>query len=59
MYVAFAVGAPVGSALYAGDGSAAIALATTPIPLLPFQGRTSLTNLEWFESMAGFEAMFH
>lgn len=40
-------------------GFAAIALATTLIPLLPLQGRTSLTNLEWFESMAEFEAMFH
>jgi MFS family permease len=34
MYVAFAVGAPAGSALYAGWGFAAIALATAVIPLL-------------------------
>ena len=33
MYVAFAVGAPSGSALYAACGFAAIALATTLIPL--------------------------
>ncbi|MDX6695523.1 MAG: hypothetical protein QOF02_3126 [Blastocatellia bacterium] len=33
MYVAFAVGAPSGSALYAAYGFAAIALATTLIPL--------------------------
>jgi MFS family permease len=35
MYVAFAVGAPAGSALYAGYGFAAIALATMLIPLVP------------------------
>ena len=34
MYVAYAVGAPAGTALYAGYGFAAIALATTLIPLL-------------------------
>jgi MFS family permease len=33
MYVAFAAGAPAGTALYAHDGFAAIALATTLIPL--------------------------
>src|SRR3954468_3519587 len=33
MYVAFAIGAPAGSALYATYGFAAIALATTLIPL--------------------------
>ena len=34
MYVAYAVGAPAGTALYAGYGFAAIALATTLIPLV-------------------------
>jgi MFS family permease len=34
MYVAFAIGAPAGSALYATYGFAAIALATTLIPLI-------------------------
>jgi MFS family permease len=34
MYLAYAVGAPVGSALYAADGFAAIAVATTLIPLV-------------------------
>jgi MFS family permease len=34
MYAAFAVGAPAGTALYAGYGFAAIALATTLIPLV-------------------------
>jgi MFS family permease len=34
MYVAFALGAPAGTALYAGHGFAAIALATTLIPLV-------------------------
>jgi MFS family permease len=34
MYVAFAIGAPAGSALYAAYGFAAIALATTLIPLI-------------------------
>jgi MFS family permease len=34
MYAAFAVGAPVGTTLYAGYGFAAIALATTLIPLV-------------------------
>jgi Carboxymuconolactone decarboxylase family len=34
MYAAFAVGAPAGTTLYAGYGFAAIALATTLIPLL-------------------------
>src|SRR5262249_53224251 len=34
MYAAFAVGAPVGTSLYAVHGFAAIALATTLIPLL-------------------------
>ncbi|WP_199243105.1 MFS transporter [Vitiosangium sp. GDMCC 1.1324] len=34
MYVAFAVGAPVGTALYASQGFAAIAYATTLIPLV-------------------------
>jgi hypothetical protein len=34
MYAAFAVGAPAGTILYAGYGFAAIALATTLIPLL-------------------------
>jgi MFS family permease len=34
MYVAYAVGAPAGTVLYAGYGFAAIALATTLIPLL-------------------------
>ena len=33
MYVAFAVGAPGGTALYASYGFVAIALATTVIPL--------------------------
>jgi predicted MFS family arabinose efflux permease len=33
MYAAFAVGAPAGTTLYAGYGFAAIALATTLIPL--------------------------
>ena len=33
MYAAFAIGAPAGTALYAGHGFAAIALATTLIPL--------------------------
>jgi MFS family permease len=33
MYLAYAIGAPAGSALYAGHGFAAIALATTLIPL--------------------------
>ncbi|GGF39402.1 UPF0226 protein YfcJ [Aliidongia dinghuensis] len=33
MYAAFAGGAPIGSALYAVDGFAAIALATTVVPL--------------------------
>jgi MFS family permease len=35
MYAAFAVGAPAGTALYAGHGFAAIALATTLIPFEP------------------------
>src|SRR5215218_7309205 len=34
MYVAFAIGAPAGTALYAGYGFAAIALATALIPLV-------------------------
>ena len=34
MYAAFAIGAPAGTALYAGHGFAAIALATTLIPLV-------------------------
>jgi hypothetical protein len=34
MYLAYAVGAPVSSALYAADGFAAIAVATTLIPLV-------------------------
>jgi MFS family permease len=34
LYAAFAVGAPVGTILYAGHGFAAIALATTLIPLV-------------------------
>ena len=34
MYAAFAIGAPAGTALYAGYGFAAIALATTLIPLV-------------------------
>ena len=34
MYAAFAVGAPAGTTLYAGHGFAAIALATTLIPLV-------------------------
>src|SRR5439155_19086390 len=34
MYIGFAVGAPAGTALYAGSGFAAIALATALIPLL-------------------------
>jgi MFS family permease len=34
MYVAYAAGAPAGSALYASNGFAAIALATTLMPLL-------------------------
>ena len=34
MYAAYAVGAPAGTALYAGHGFAAIALATTLIPLV-------------------------
>jgi MFS family permease len=34
MYVAFAIGAPAGSALYAAYGFAALALATTLIPLI-------------------------
>jgi MFS family permease len=34
LYAAFAVGAPIGTALYAGHGFAAIAVATTLIPLL-------------------------
>jgi MFS family permease len=34
MYAAFAVGAPIGTALYASEGFAAIALATMLIPLL-------------------------
>jgi MFS family permease len=34
MYIAYAVGAPVGTALYAGYGFAAIALATTLLPLV-------------------------
>lgn len=33
MYIAFAVGAPTGTAIYAGQGFAAIALATTIVPL--------------------------
>jgi MFS family permease len=33
MYIAFAVGAPVGTALYSGYGFVAIALATTLVPL--------------------------
>jgi predicted MFS family arabinose efflux permease len=34
MYLAYAVGAPVSRALYAADGFAAIAVATTLIPLV-------------------------
>jgi MFS family permease len=34
MYVAFAIGAPIGTALYSGMGFAAIALATMLLPLL-------------------------
>ena len=34
MYAAFAIGAPAGTALYADYGFAAIALATTLIPLV-------------------------
>jgi MFS family permease len=51
MYVAFAVGAPAGSALYAAYGFAAVALATTLIPLatmllvLPSTAVTPPTNL--------------
>jgi predicted MFS family arabinose efflux permease len=46
MYVAYAVGAPAGTALYAGYGFAAIALATTLIPLI------TLTLLAPFRSVA-------
>ena len=48
MYAAFAVGAPAGTVLYAGYGFAAIAVATTLIPLF-----TLLLGSEFFRVAAG------
>src|SRR5438067_2149540 len=61
MYVAFAVGAPIGSALYAAYGFEAIALATTLVPLVtlplvlprPTVAQTAHTHRPSFAKVVG------
>ena len=50
MYAAFAVGAPAGTSLYAAHGFAAIALATTLIPLFTLMECPSLWNVDATEA---------